>query len=266
LGLGEAAAIGAAIVTSILGSFVRFSSLVSNDALSWLLGGLAVYFWLKAEENPATGRHFLFWSLVMIAGLFTKLSLLLLLPLPILSSVLQRRWKRSLCWLLWAMVVVLATVPLWIRNVQGFDSLLPLAAGFGEPNAGAPFSLPAWAYAARSLFFPWQEFWCGWLGGLLVLGVVLACAYLLISSIAQLKNLRFPIPCALLFLASLGAFVWLNLSYFQAEGRYLLVSWPVWVALLGVGGRSVVRQWVLLGLLLAPYLLFFVPFLEGAYV
>jgi MFS family permease len=265
-GFEQTAAASAAMVTAILGSFVRFGSLVSNDALCWLFGGLAVYFWLKTERDAPTSRHFLLWSLAMIASIFTKLSALLLLPLPFLSSVLERRWRQSLRWLLCSLVVLAAALPIWLRNIQDFGSLLPFAAGFGEPGAGQASWLSVAAYAMRSLFFPWQEFWGGWLGGLIVLASILVCAYLTLSSIHQFKSLRFPVDYLLLLLASLSGFIWLNFHYFQAEGRYLLISWPAWVIVIGAGGRSVVRQWFLLGALLLPYVLFVAPFGEWANV
>jgi hypothetical protein len=260
--LEQTVAASVAMVTAVLGSLVRFGSLVSNDALCWLFGGLAVYFWLKMERDARTSRYFVLWSVAMIAGVFTKLSALLLLPLPFLSSFLERKWKQSLGRLVCSLVVLLVATPIWLRNIHDFGSLLPFAAGFGTPGTEQTSWLSVASYASRSLFFPWQEFWEGWLGGLLVLASILVCAYLTLSSIHPLQSLRFPVHYLLLLIASLGGFIWLNFHYFQAEGRYLLISWPAWVIAIGAGGRSEVRQWILLGALLLPYLLFVAPFGE----
>lgn len=259
LGLSRSVAVGALIVTSLLGSFARFTVLVSNDAFSWLFAGLAIYCWLRAENDSLAKRYSLFWCLALIAGLYTKLSLLLLLPLPLVCSLLQGRWRRSLNWFALTILAVIATLPLWLRNVHAFGSLLPISTGFGEAELTGGNVVPTLAYAVRSFFFPWQEFWGGWPGGLLVLGVIVLCGCLIVSSMTEFRKLRYPIQFVLLFLAAIGGFAWLNLHYFQAEGRYLLISWPAWMALLAVGAATVTRHWVLFGALLAPYLLFLVP-------
>ena len=265
-GLDRSVAAGSVIVTSILGSLVRFSSLVSNDTLCWLFSGLAIYFWLRSERESPARLTMLLWCLSMIAGLFTKLSVLLLLPLPLLYSLLRGNWRQSLKWLVWTVIVIFATLPIWIRNVQIFGALFPLSAGFGKSGIESGPILSVLAYAARSFLFPWQEFWGGWPGSLLLLSIVLVCMYLTISSSEQFKKLREPILFCLLMLAGICGFAWLNLHYFQAEGRYLLSTWPVWAMIIGVAGRSMTRQWILFGTLLSPYLLFLIPFGELARV
>ncbi len=265
-GLDRSVAAGSVIVTSILGSFVRFSSLVSNDTLCWLFSGLAIYLWVKSERESPARPNRLLWCLAMIAGLLTKLSVLLLLPLPLLYSLLKGNWKQALKWSVWAIVVLVTTLPIWIRNAQIFGAIFPLSAGFGKWGNESGAILSVLAYAARSFFFPWQEFWGSWPGSLFLLSVVLVCMYLTISSGEQLKKLREPILFCLLVFTGIGGFAWLNVHYFQAEGRYLFSTWPVWAIMIGIAGRSVSRQWILLGTLLSPHLLFLIPFGELARV
>lgn len=265
-GLDRSAAAGAVIVVSVLGSFVRFSALVSNDTLCWLFSGLAIYFWLRVERGSSARLNLLFWCLSMVAGLFTKFSILLLLPLPMLYSLVRRNWRQSLKWFVWTIIVVFAALPIWIRNAQIFGSIVPLSAGFGIPGTESGQVLSVLAYAVRSFLFPWQEFWSGWPGSLLLVSIILAISYLTISSAEQLRKLREPVLFCLLVLAGIGGFAWLNLHYFQAEGRYLLGVWPVWVIMIGVAGKDVIRQWILFAALLFPYLLFMIPFGELARV
>ncbi len=261
-GLSRLIATSVVIVTSILGSLVRFSVLVSNDAFCWLFSGLAIYAWVRTEDDSSPPYYSLLWCFAVIAGLYTKLSILLLLPLPVICSLLQRRWQRALRWLVLTVIGLVVTLPIWVRNVQAFGSLLPLSAGFGEAEVASTAPLSVAAYALRSLIFPWQEFWGGWPGALVIVVVLMLCLYLIISSRARFRDLRHPIQLVLLWIAAIVGFAWLNLHYFQAEGRYLLISWPAWMMLFAVGGRTPARQWILFAALLAPYLLFLIPFGE----
>jgi 4-amino-4-deoxy-L-arabinose transferase-like glycosyltransferase len=261
-GLSRLIATSAVIATSVLGGLVRFSVLVSNDAFCWLFAGLAIYFWLRAEDDSSPLYYWLLWCFAVIAGLYTKLSILLLLPLPVICSLLQRRWQRAFRWLVLTAIALIATLPIWVRNVQAFGSLLPLSAGFGEAKVASTAPLSVLAYALRSFLFPWQEFWGGWPGALIIVGILLMCLYLIISSRARFGDLRHPIQLVILWIAAIVGFAWLNLHYFQAEGRYLLISWPAWMVIFAVGARTPARQWVLFAALLAPYLLFLIPFGE----
>jgi 4-amino-4-deoxy-L-arabinose transferase-like glycosyltransferase len=265
-GLSRSVAAGSMIVISILGSFVRFSSLVSNDTFCWLFAGLAIFFWLRAEHEPTRRLHPFLWCLFVSIGLYSKLSILLLVPLPILHSVLERNWKRSLKWLAWTIMAILFTLPIWIRNMQIFGSLFPLSAGFGMPGIESASLMSIIAYAVRSFIFPWQEFWGGWPGSLLLLVVILACVSLVIFSREQLKRLCNNRIFVLLLLMGIAGFAWLNLNYFQAEGRYLLISWPTWAIIIAGETKTIARQWILLGILLSPYLLFLFPLRELAHV
>ncbi|MBU1935838.1 hypothetical protein KKG05_00435, partial [bacterium] len=135
-------------------------------------------------------------------------------------------------------------------------------AGFGTPDIEPASLISVFAYALRSFIFPWQEFWGGPLVGILILVIAIACAILIILSLSEFRALKLISSYFLLLFASIFGFIWLNMHYFQAEGRYLLIAWPAWIMLLAIGGRTRRTQGILFVLMLLPYLLFLVPFGE----
>ncbi|MBU1707652.1 glycosyltransferase family 39 protein [bacterium] len=261
-GLSRTIASSVLIVTSLLGSIVRFSVLVSNESLCWLFAGLMVFFWLQAEVNSSSKRYLLFWTLALAGGLYAKSSILLLAPLPLILSLLKRDWRKSAIWLGLLAIAAILTAPVWLRNIHVFGSILPLSAGFGTPDIEPASLISVFAYALRSFIFPWQEFWGGPLVGILILVIAIACAILIILSLSEFRALKLISSYFLLLFASIFGFIWLNMHYFQAEGRYLLIAWPAWIMLLAIGGRTRRTQGILFVLMLLPYLLFLVPFGE----
>ncbi|MDD5088786.1 MAG: hypothetical protein PHI18_08315, partial [bacterium] len=153
---------------ALSGVFVRFTSMVNNDALFWLLvGGLFISL-LRLRENPMSVRHLVLFIVLAVAALYTKLTSLLVLPL--LITALPRHHSRL--WLLRMIgafgLIFLATLPIWQRNVLTFGAWLPLVAGFGSVEWHVP-CFGFLSYAARSFFFPWSELWQGVVGLLVLL-------------------------------------------------------------------------------------------------
>jgi len=262
LGLSRAIASSTLIVTSLLGNLVRYSVLISNDSLCWFFAGLIVYFWLRAGAESSNKRYLLFWTLALVGGLYTKFSILLLAPLPLILCLLKREWRKSIIWFGLIAIAAILSAPVWLRNIQVFGSILPLSTGFGSPDVELASLFSILSYALRSFIFPWQEFWGGSLGGILILSIAIACVILIIFALSEFRVIKALPNYLLLLFASSSGFAWLNMYYFQAEGRYLLIAWPAWILLLAIGGRTRRTQSILFALMLLPYLLFVVPFGE----
>ena len=250
------------IVTSLLGSLVRYSVLISNDSLCWFFAGLIIYFWLRADAESSSKRYLLLWTLALAGGLFTKFSILLLAPLPLILSLLKKQWRKSIMWFGLLAIAAILSAPVWLRNIQVFGSILPLSTGFGSPDIEPASLVSVLSYALRSFIFPWQEFWGGPLGGILILFFAATCMILILLSLSEFRVIKTLPNYLFLLFASIIGFAWLNMHYFQAEGRYLLIAWPAWILLLAIGGRTPRTQSILFVLMLLPYLLFIVPFGE----
>ena len=58
---------------------------------------------------------------------------------------------------------------------------------------------------------------------------------------------------------AVASFLWLNLRYDQAEGRYLFSAWPALCVLLGGTPGTDRRLWILVLVLLLPFGLMLLP-------
>ena len=248
------------IVGSLLGSIIRFSVLISNDSLCWLFAGLMTYYWLRADVNSSNKRYYLLWTLALVGGFYTKFSILLMAPLPFMGTLLKKQWKTSITWFGLFIIAGILSLPVWLRTHQIFGSILSLSAAFGNPDGAAASLFSVFAYALRSSIFPWQEYWGGPFGGILILFITATCVIFIIMAHSEFRKVQGLPNYFLLLLASIAGFVWLNMHYFQAEGRYLLIAWPAWILFLAMGGRTPRTQRGLFILLLLPYLLFIFPF------
>ena len=262
LDLSRTIASSALIVTSLLGSLIRYSVLISNDSLCWLFAGLIIYFWLRADAEPSKKRYLLLWTLALAGGFYTKFSILLLAPLPLILCSLKMQWRKSIIWFGLIAIAAILSAPVWLRNIQIFGSILPLSAGFGSPDVESASLVSILSYALRSFIFPWQEFWGGPLGGILILFSAATCTILIFLSLSEFRGIKALSNYLFLLFTSISGFAWLNMHYFQAEGRYLLIAWPAWILLIAIAGRSPRTQSIVFVLMLVPYLLFIVPFGE----
>jgi hypothetical protein len=258
LRLSAAHSDGALIFLSLSGIAVRFTSTASNDLLFWVFAGAMIWTALRMWNAKISNKHLLLFALLAVAGLYTKLTILLLLPLPLIAL-----WKSRYLGLVVGLILMygfigIVTAPLWMRNVAEFGSWMPLNAGFGAPK----YAIPPWeavTYAIRSFVFPWSEFWRGWIGLAVMLPALLIMVWSLLSRTVW-RTLRtqpvMPVALAIAFLA----FVWLNIQYRQAEARYLFAAWPT-VAMMA--SRPVSERegalWMLLFALLLPYGMFLIP-------
>lgn len=255
LAIAPGATAAAAVFMLLNGVMVRFTSTASNDPLFWLLGGVLLWILIVMYRTGPTIARLALFGLLAVAGIYTKLTFVLMLPL--LGIVLWRHRNLRI----WAVaagigaLVVAATLPLWMRNVTLFGSLFPLAAGFGPSEWKLPGIVFA-AFAARSFIFPWSEFWQGAYGLLFLLPPLI----LLLAGWRKSLMLLKPAYGSMLLGAMLvivgAAFLWLNCRYHQAESRYLFAAWPAVAASAAAYGRSAGHLWILTALLLWPYGLF----------
>jgi hypothetical protein len=248
---------GGLIFLALNGVIVRFTSTVGNDPLFWLAAGGMLLFTLRIHRQPKNWKEWLGFALCCILGIYAKLSTLVVLPILLCEPLVARTLRSWLNVFAVLLLIFLCTLPVWQRNVHEFGSVFPLTAGFGQPTWRVP-DLAAFAFAVRSVVFPWTEFWKGIEGAVLMLPMlyILARGCILQSGWRTLIEWK---PLGALMMLAAAAFVWLNLRYNQAESRYLFAAWPSLI-FLGIGKRAVVGGlWSLLVVLSLPYLLFILP-------
>ncbi|MBK8130449.1 MAG: hypothetical protein IPK53_16615 [bacterium] len=240
------------ILLSLSGVMARFSTQAGNEALAWLVAGVISLACLRSLEvrRPSTLAAI---ATLFVIGLYVKASLLLVAPF-VLYTLFIVSDKSPARFALTLLAMAIALAPLAWRNVEHFGGFLPLSAGFGAALWHWP-SATFLSYFTRSAIFPWSELWGGAKGGVLMLpGLVLLTAV-----VGGIFRRRVQSPLMMLFaLTVLCGFLWLNLRYDQAEGRYLFVAWPA--IAIGIANLPVRLQspWLFLLIFTLPYLLFVV--------
>lgn len=206
-------------VFALSGVFARYSTQAGNETLAWLFAGLVVLAVLRLRERTHA-RPLYAMAILFVLGVYAKLSLLILLPLLALALFsAAKTLPRSA--LIAAAFIAIGISPLLIYNAATFGSAIPLAAGFGDPAWRLPTS-DTLLYLFRSSIFPWSEFWQSWLGLLLMLPALCVFAWLAYRTFFPGSSLW----CSLLLSSAVLAYLWLNMRYDQAEGRYLFIAWP----------------------------------------
>jgi hypothetical protein len=236
------------VFLSLSGPLIRFASTAGNESLCWLTAGLWMLISVRGATRSLSANDVVRVALVLALALWVKLSIVILLPL-ILWGPLRRRSVIEIAYVVAALLItVLLTAQLWVRNLREFGELLPLAAGFGAPSFALP-GLQTAIFAVRSFVNPWWEFW-GARDALVLAPFLVWMAWLMIRNFRRLPV----IMSAGLVLATL-AFIYLNIQFRQAEGRYLLIAWPSVAALVGVPTTTPrVSLWLLFATLIFPYI------------
>ena len=244
------------ILLSLSGVLVRFTSTVGNDPLFWFFAGGMILASLHIWRDELSFKWLALFTVFTILGIYTKLTSVILLPL-LLIAVSKGKHRNKWSWSSLAYIVIfVSTLPIWYRNITQFGALLPLSTGFGNPE----FRIPGFYllfFAFRSIIFPWSEFWHGFTGLIVLIVPALTLLYFSLKA----KNTRYlknPILISAGLLAFLS-FLWLNLQYDQAEGRYLLSAWPLGCLIFSFVPSKPMLLWILLISLLFPYLLFLFP-------
>ncbi|MGH7731315.1 MAG: hypothetical protein ACRENJ_08705 [Candidatus Eiseniibacteriota bacterium] len=240
LGLGESARRAGVAFAALLPVHAYFTSVVSNDGLTWLMALLLTHELLRRVrmEPPPTTRRAgaaadLRLGVLLGAGMLTKSALFVFYPIALLAYALEERQggpRRAVQGALIALAAsLLIAGPWYARNVVLYGSPFALEVGFGPPEPGR-WSLLAQAHAAaitvRTFWFPMQHLgespvidWLRALGLLLVaLHATAALGYL-----ARRLPLDPPtIVAGALLAAVVAGHVALNLTWGESEGRFLL--------------------------------------------
>ncbi len=254
LALPASAASSGVIFLSLSGVMVRFGSMATNESLAWLCVGGIVLSALRIERFGWSSARVVALTIWIVLGLWTKLSILLALPLPLLALNFPQTAQRSKYITGWAILALLLTLPVWFRNVHEFGSLIPLGAGFGNATWRIP-DFTTLAFAIRSFVFPWHEFWQGWLGFLFMLPLIMMFGWAVMRSGVRWIYARSKLLVLLAAIAIAG-FVFLNVQHNQPEARYLFIAWPA-IAMLFAASQH--ADSIRIAALLAPYALFFIP-------
>lgn len=247
----------AVVFWALNGVMVRFASTAGNDALFWVCAGGMILTALRMERSDSGLRDFLSFGAFAVAALYTKLSALILLPLPFLALGHNRRGRWFMQCVVMMLLILAAAGTVWWRNVHSFGSLLPLDAGFGAAHWRVPDLLSV-SYAIRSFFFPWHELWRAAVGLTLMAPLMLMAGAALVQPKQWHALRRAPVLLAALILTFI-AYLGLNLRYDQAEARYLFAAWPALAVLLSLPLRTQAARWVLVVASLLPYALMLLP-------
>jgi len=251
LSLEKSQLVAAVVFCALNGVLVRFASTAGNDSLFWLCAGGMVLAAMRMPRHASGLGDFLVFGAFAVAGLYTKLSALILLPLPFFVLGNRAPRRRIAEGVVLTVLVLAAAGPVWWRNVHSFGSLLPLDAGFGAPHWRLP-DLASAGYAIRSFFFPWHELWRGAAGLTLMAPLMLMAAAALLQPRQWHALRRAPVLLAALILTGV-AYIALNLRYDQAEARYLFAAWPALAVLLSLPLRTETARWFLVFVSLLPY-------------
>ncbi|MBD3419771.1 MAG: hypothetical protein GF398_06615 [Chitinivibrionales bacterium] len=238
LSLSETARKAAVLFLALLPAHAYFCSIVSNDALSWLLAQLILLQLMRIvqlDESDSSNdiiRQTALLGIWLTLGMYTKSSLSMFFPLAVLVllySLYSTRDARIALGVATALLTSsLLAAPWYLRNLRLYGSLFALETGFGRPQMWIDSlgdALDVVKATIRLIWFPMQHVREGVaLSGMLYLNAsVLAAAgalwvrYLIVRRIKSFQE--FLLYAALLL--SIAAYIRLNIFWFNAEGRYL---------------------------------------------
>ena len=237
---------------------LRFGALVTNDSLLFALVCLyfALIFHLLTVKCDL--RLLIAAALIAAAGLWTKASFILLLPL--LPWVLLRRPNGSIWKAAGSLLIPLAAIlPWYLRNYSLYGRFIPLEVGSGSADSIVFDSVLARIfttanYFVRSLVFPYDGLWGGSLDKLVYPFEGLLFLVLIIAGFCYLLKRYKPVFWMFLAAIILSVCAYLNFSarFFQSEARLLMPAFPFILTLLALGawqitGKKKNRAILLLG-------------------
>jgi 4-amino-4-deoxy-L-arabinose transferase-like glycosyltransferase len=134
------------VFVALLPTHAYFSSLTSNDSLSWLIALMILHqlLVLLGQDRRGAGAPRVGFDarlgLLIAAGLLTKTSIAVFLPLIVLAYLWMgwqaRRPRVTLAMLIPLGLVLLCAGPWYWRNLTLYGSLSAFAVGFGPPEPG----------------------------------------------------------------------------------------------------------------------------------
>jgi hypothetical protein len=263
---------------SVLLSQVRFTSIVTNDALLWAISALVFFLILRRLGSEFRVRERVVLIVLITMGLWTKLSFFpLVLVLPI-TWLLTRRSERNAGFPVWELAIPLVCwIPWLVWNRLHWGDIFPVAVGFGAPAVpfqGVQRLAATGIYMLRSFLFPFDDIWGGeWRPVVFVIIGLVVFVILVLSVLEIIRRIEiqriFPqvtpeskfIGVSLLTLTLVfSSFIWLNLHYYQCEARLLFPAFTPIVITLVLGARRLISPnigpWVLPGLAAFSYLVF----------
>jgi hypothetical protein len=236
LGYPKKVQAGAVFFAGFLFSHLYFSSVVSNDSLSWLLALLLTRELLRYVRADGTGIRKLvplsiaLSTLYCAAGLLTKSSFLIFLPVIFGAGAYRfLRSKKTVCIahaFIGSVVPCILAFPWYFRNILLYHSIT----GMPAPEASIPFSFPTLVGFIKGtikyLWFPMQNLEGGtavfavltFCGGALV---AVHCAIALFWLVQKRNRNAGTILVAILFIINAGATFWYYLQWQNPEARFL---------------------------------------------
>jgi len=238
LGLGATARQAGVAFAALLPVHVYFTSVVSNDGLSWLIALLITHELLRRVGQSAAATTQaggigpdVRLGVLLGLGMLTKSALAVFYPVALLAyAVLRLDRRRALAGATIALVISLAIAGSWYaRNVMVYGSPFALQVGFGPPEPGR-WSLLAQAHAAAITI---QTFWSPMQHVpatpsalvLRMLGIALVALHATAALGFMAKRLPLDRPTLVagaLLAVVVAGHVALNLTWGESEGRFLL--------------------------------------------
>jgi 4-amino-4-deoxy-L-arabinose transferase-like glycosyltransferase len=223
-----------------------FCAVVSNDALSWLIGsGVILLLWVRPRGKPSARRGAALGVLLGL-GLLTKTTLLVFLPAVLIVGALESLQARRVAPLvecgLAAALACLIVLPWYVRNVSVYGTLWGMeTGGMAQPYAGAkPSWLALLTNTNKYFWFPMQHVPVnvasrlvrGVGGVLLVMTTLGALTYVWRRKAADARE----VTLFVVFAVMVAAYAIRNQIWFAPEARFLF---PAFLPLIyGMGGAS----------------------------
>ncbi len=287
-------AAAAAGLVALLPMNLNMAAAVNNDTLGNLLLAMVVLLCLHSLQTGLDRRHGTRLGMVMGLALLTKVTAFVALPLVAVASVLAAPMargtaRRHLVGVATTFLVSLVVAGWWpVRNVLVYGGGDFLGLARNREVATQPLTGPLTTEAVRrwaSITFDsfWGQF--GWMGipldgrvyRVLLLATVLAVAGLVVRGLRHRSPEAAPVAWPSMILVAtwlalvVGDDIWYNLTFIQAQGRYLFPALPAfgllfagglltflrpraaWVGACGIAGSLTLLNVSILWSVLRPY-------------
>jgi len=244
---GETNALAVLLLGGLSGIPLRFGALVTNDSLLFCLS--CFFFSAVLHIALLNFDRKMFWALLIVvtAGLWTKISFIILLP--VYWGVLYYKRDVKKRYLMAAILIpFLCLMPWMLHNMKVYGGILPLNVGFGEEDVITGGNINRLAMSAiyflRSFHLPYDQLWGGYLDKIIYPLLVFGTVFLITSGIISLKNQS----KAVLWIAgsaiSLNLIAYLSIifRYYQSEARFLLPVMPFILLLIASGAQRLSRN------------------------
>jgi hypothetical protein len=267
------------LFTAQLGCKVYFDAVVINDVLLWLFCSLLVFFGTSSLKNKDTSSR---WGMILSfsAGVWSKQSALILAPaiFYVIFTGLERESLVIRCFktIIYIVIGLMLCLPLFWENYLYYGMFVPLSIGSGEPfgigeGLNLQFLVKSAAYALRSFYFPFTNYWGG--ASAIIIFLILGSISLIIiyrgikHGIDIYRNgllwhRRAVIFMGMILVLAIAGYLMMVFRYHQTEARHTFVALPAitYLFLSGsyalLGKRNYRLAQFIAGMTALPYLLF----------